>query len=64
MINQLEAMQNIGRRVVYTPYRGEVEEGVITGVSTSGAWILVRYGAAQYSKATAPGALEFADGAS
>jgi hypothetical protein len=62
MITQREAMQNIGRRVVYAPYRGEPEEGILTGVSTSGAWILVRYGADQYSKATAPGALEFADG--
>lgn len=60
MINQLEAMQNVGRKVVYVPYRGAVEEGVITGVS--GQWILVRYGADVHSKATAPGDLDFMSG--
>lgn len=62
MINQSEALENIGRRVVYTPYGGDTEEGVIAGVT--GRRILVRYGTDAQSKATAPAALDFADGAS
>lgn len=60
MITLQEAMQNIGRKVVYTPYRGDIEEGVITG--TSSVWVFVRFGDAKHSKATAGAALEFADG--
>lgn len=64
MITREEAARNIGREVVYTPYRGKVEEGVITGVSGGGTWIMVRFGADVHSKATAPGALDFIGGAS
>lgn len=60
MITTEEATANIGRKVVYTPYRGNVEEGVITGVSGGGTWIFVRFGADVHAKATAPNALDFA----
>lgn len=62
MITLEQACQSVGRKVVYTPFHGEVEEGVITGHSKS--WVFVRFGSDAHSKATAPAALDFADGAS
>lgn len=64
MITVEQAAGNIGARVVYTPYRGKVEEGVITDVSPRGTWIWVRYGTDMQSKATAPRALDFVGGES
>lgn len=64
MITLKEAEQNLGCRVVYTPYRGTTEEGVITGVSVAGDWVMVRFGSDTHSKATARGALDFIGGAS
>lgn len=63
MITREEAARNIGREVVYTPYRGKVEEGVITGVSTAD-WIMVRFVGDTIAKATAPNALDFIGGES
>ena len=64
MITVEHARDNIGRKVVYTPYRGKVEEGVITGVSERGTWIFVRFGADTNAKATTPAALDFIGGGS
>lgn len=50
-----EARDNTGRKVVYYPYAPEldqVEEGVITGVN--GSYAFVRYGSDYGSKATDP----------
>lgn len=64
MITREEAAQSIGRKVVYTPYRGATEEGVITGLSLAGDWVMVRFGSDTHSKATARGALDFIGGES
>lgn len=64
MISREEVARNIGREVVYTPYRGKTEEGVIEGVSPMRMWVMVRFGADMYAKATAPGALDFIGGES
>lgn len=62
MITLKEAARNIGRRVVYTPYRGATEEGVIT--SAGDRWVFVRFAGDTIAKATAPGALDFYGGES
>lgn len=61
MITPKEAEQSIGRKVVYRPVGVAPEEGVITGVSTTG-WIFVRYGNDVHSKATHYHDLEFMAG--
>lgn len=62
MITPEEAARNIGREVRYTPYRGKVEEGVITGAGDR--WVFVRFAGDTIAKATAPGALDFIGGGS
>lgn len=51
----------VGRKVVYTPYKGcdpsLKEEGVITSVNDH--YVFVRYGSDVNSKATDPNDLEF-----
>jgi hypothetical protein len=55
-----EAKENIGRKVIYTPFEGctvaEIEVGVITGVNSRFA--MVRYGSDNWSKATHPNDLD------
>lgn len=55
-----ECADHIGRRVVYTPFKGchasQLEVGVITSVNGAGN-CFVRYGADQHSKCTRPGDL-------
>ncbi len=54
-----EARQRIGERVVYRPYPGATEVGIVTGVSET--LVFVQYGSSQYdrSKATRAEDLEF-----
>lgn len=63
MITRTQAIDNVGREVLYRPHEGAQEErGVVTSVSLM--WVFVRYGSDSNSKATSPTRLEFADGAS
>jgi hypothetical protein len=60
VISRTEAVDNVGRAVVYRPHGGAQEErGVITSVSSM--WVFVRYGSDANSKATSPTQLEFAE---
>ena len=43
-------LEVVGRKVVYTPYHGEIEEGVVT--SWNDHFIFVRYGNNTTSQAT------------
>lgn len=61
MITIGEAARNVGREVVYTPYAGAPEEGVITGVSEHSQFVYVRYSDDEWAKATYPSQLEFAE---
>lgn len=49
-----EARENIGRRVIYTPYpncpKYQLERGIITSVNDY--FVFVRYGEDSFSKAT------------
>lgn len=55
------AEAEIGRKVIYTPFKGcdpkLKEEGVITGKTQR--FVFVRYGADLYSKATDPRDIEY-----
>ncbi len=50
-----EARELIGNAVVYRPFGGPVEQGVITSVNDY--FVFVRYGADLHSKATRAGQL-------
>jgi hypothetical protein len=56
-----EAKENIGRKVIYTPFPdcipSDKEVGVIT--STNDCFVFVRYGSDVISKATNPEDIEF-----
>lgn len=58
-----DAANNIGKSVVYTPFKGckekDLEYGIIT--TTSNKYIFVRYGKDLDSKATSPSDLKFAE---
>jgi len=55
-----EACAVINRPVIYVPRVGEPEEGIVTAVNT--AYVFVRYGNDQHSKATRPEDLEVVAG--
>ena len=53
-----QAKENIGRKVIYRPYKGgEPEEGVISSVNTQ--FVFVRYGDDCSGQATSADDLEF-----
>lgn len=47
-----EARSHVGNAVIYKPFDGRVEQGVITSVNDH--YVFVRYGADGHSKATPP----------
>lgn len=49
--------QDIGRKVIYQPYHGDTEEGVIT--SFNSLYVFVRYGSQCTSQATCIGQVSF-----
>jgi hypothetical protein len=48
----IEAMNNIGESVIYTPTVGPTEQGIITSVNHKN--VFVRYGSHKHSQATRP----------
>lgn len=60
-MNLEEARNNIGRVVIYTPFKGcsfrDLERGVITSVNDK--YVFVRYGNELISKSTRPEDLHF-----
>jgi hypothetical protein len=49
-----EAEANIGAAVVYHPFPGAIEDGIITGVTAAFGLVMVRYHGQAQSKATRP----------
>lgn len=49
--------EDIGRKVLYKPSHGPIEEGVLVGFNSS--YVFVRFGAGVNSKACHPESLEF-----